>query len=73
MTSALVILFLSLEQGTVFTSMAVPGALAGLAPIPVIAWPLAMFVHVQARQARTASPKLAKIFSKSIWKFGMAG
>lgn len=33
MTSALVMLFLSLEQGTVFASMAVPGALAGLAAI----------------------------------------
>lgn len=32
-TSALVMLFLSLEQGTVFASMAVPGALAGLAAI----------------------------------------
>jgi hypothetical protein len=33
MTSALVMLFLSLEQGTAFASMAVPGALAGLAAI----------------------------------------
>ncbi|AZG84303.1 hypothetical protein DND58_19990 [Pseudomonas syringae pv. pisi] len=33
MTSALVMLFLSLEQGTQFASMAVPGALAGLAAI----------------------------------------
>ncbi|SDX17424.1 hypothetical protein SAMN05444064_114109 [Pseudomonas syringae] len=33
MTSALVMLFLSLEQGTVFASMAVPRALAGLAAI----------------------------------------
>lgn len=32
-TSALVMLFLSLEQGTEFASMAVPGALAGLAAI----------------------------------------
>ncbi len=33
MTSALVMLFLSIEQGTQFASMAVPGALAGLAAI----------------------------------------
>ena len=33
MTSALVMLFLSLEQGTTFAAMAVPGALAGLAAI----------------------------------------
>jgi hypothetical protein len=33
MTSALVMLFLSLEQGAAFASMAVPGALAGLAAI----------------------------------------
>ena len=32
-TSALVMLFLSLEQGTAFASMAVPGALAGVAAI----------------------------------------
>jgi hypothetical protein len=32
-TSALVMLFLSLEQGTVFAAMAVPGALAGVAAI----------------------------------------
>ncbi len=33
MTSALVMLFLSLEQGSAFAAMAVPGALAGLAAI----------------------------------------